>query len=98
MSLSRLRRQWEAHGRRNALAAILTVSVDQPEWDEAGFLETGRRQVAHLMKECDSLLPNRRRRRALDFGCGIGRLTIPVADYYDEVVGVDIATSMVEIA
>ena len=96
MSLGRLRRQWEAHGRRNALAAILTPSVDQPEWDEAGFLETGRHHVAHLMDEADRLVPHRRRGRALDFGCGIGRLTVALADYYDEVVGVDIADSMVE--
>lgn len=96
MSIGRLRRQWEAHGRRNALAAILTPSVDQPEWDEAGFLETGRHHVAHLMNEADRLVPDRPRRRALDFGCGIGRLTVALADYYDEVVGVDIAISMVE--
>jgi SAM-dependent methyltransferase len=94
--MGRLRRQWEAHGRRNALAAILTPSVDQPEWDEAAFRETGRHHVANLMNEADRLVPHKRRRRALDFGCGIGRLTVALADYYDEVVGVDIATSMVE--
>jgi SAM-dependent methyltransferase len=94
--MGRLRRQWEAHGRRNALAAILTPSGDQPEWDEAAFLETGRHHVANLMNEAERLVPHKRRRRALDFGCGIGRLTVALADYYDEVVGVDIATSMVE--
>ena len=96
MSLGRLRRQWEAHARRNARAAILTPSAEQPEWDEAGFLETGRNHVAFLMNEADHLVPRRHRRRALDFGCGIGRLTVALADYYDEVVGVDIANSMVE--
>jgi ubiquinone/menaquinone biosynthesis C-methylase UbiE len=95
MSLGRLRRQWEAHGRRNALAAILTPSVDRPEWDEKRFLQTGMHQVASLMHEADRLIPHRRRRHALDFGCGIGRLTVALADHYDEVVGVDIATSMV---
>jgi SAM-dependent methyltransferase len=70
--------------------------VDQPEWDEAAFLETGRHHVAGLMNEADRLVPHKRRRRALDFGCGIGRLTVALADYYDEVVGVDIAASMVE--
>ncbi len=96
MSLGRVRRQWESHGRHNALASILTPSADRPEWDEAAFLETGRRHVAHLMNEAERLAPHRGRRRALDFGCGIGRLTIALADYYGEVVGVDIAISMVE--
>src|SRR5688572_11798148 len=98
MSIGRLRRQWDAHGRRNARAAILTRSMGQPEWDESAFLETGRQQVARFMSEADRVLPNRQRRRALDFGCGIGRLTVPLADYCNEVVGVDIAGSMVEIA
>jgi SAM-dependent methyltransferase len=96
MSLGRLRRQWESHARLNAHAAILTPSAEQPEWDEAAFLETGRRHVAGLMNEADRLVPHRQRRRALDFGCGIGRLTVALADYYDEVLGVDIAQSMVE--
>ena len=96
MSIGRLRRQWEAHARRDARAAILTPSAEQHEWDEAAFLETGRSHVALLMNEADRLVPRRQRRRALDFGCGIGRLTVALADYYDEVVGVDIASSMVE--
>jgi ubiquinone/menaquinone biosynthesis C-methylase UbiE len=36
------------------------------------------------------------RGRALDFGCGVGRLTQPLAAYYDEVFGVDIAPSMID--
>jgi ubiquinone/menaquinone biosynthesis C-methylase UbiE len=34
---------------------------------------------------------------ALDFGCGAGRLTQALADYFEEVVGVDIAESMIEL-
>jgi SAM-dependent methyltransferase len=96
MSIGRLRRQWETHGRKNALASILTPSASEPEWDERAFLETGTHQIAWLMNEADSLLPQRPRRRALDFGCGIGRLTVALAGYYDEVVGVDIARSMID--
>jgi SAM-dependent methyltransferase len=33
--------------------------------------------------------------RALDFGCGVGRLSQALADRFQEVVGVDIAESMV---
>ena len=38
------------------------------------------------------------RGRALDFGCGVGRLTQALASYFDEVVGIDIAPSMVKLA
>lgn len=36
------------------------------------------------------------RKLALDFGCGIGRLTQALAKYFEEVHGVDIASSMIE--
>src|SRR5262249_45364852 len=45
-----------------------------------------------------SLAINLRRSRALDFGCGIGRLTQPLANYFTEVCGVDIAPSMIRLA
>jgi ubiquinone/menaquinone biosynthesis C-methylase UbiE len=34
--------------------------------------------------------------RALDFGCGVGRLTQALAEYFSEVVGLDISAPMVE--
>jgi SAM-dependent methyltransferase len=37
-------------------------------------------------------------RRALDVGCGTGRHTVMLADRYDDVVGVDVAPAMIEIA
>jgi len=47
------------------------------------------------MLNADRLVPALERRRALDFGCGIGRLTCALADHFDEVVGVDISESMI---
>ena len=32
---------------------------------------------------------------ALDFGCGVGRLSVALADYYDRVSGVDISDEMI---
>jgi len=37
-------------------------------------------------------------KKALDFGCGVGRLTQALAVYFDEVYGVDISPSMIELA
>ncbi len=33
--------------------------------------------------------------KALDFGCGVGRLTQALADYFNEVAGVDVSPTMV---
>jgi SAM-dependent methyltransferase len=38
------------------------------------------------------------RRSALDFGCGIGRLTHALAEHFDQVYGVDISPGMIELA
>jgi SAM-dependent methyltransferase len=34
--------------------------------------------------------------RVLDVGCGIGRMTAPIADHFDSVVGVDVSEEMIE--
>jgi SAM-dependent methyltransferase len=38
------------------------------------------------------------RRSALDFGCGIGRLTQALAGHFEQVYGVDISPKMIELA
>jgi ubiquinone/menaquinone biosynthesis C-methylase UbiE len=50
------------------------------------------------MKIASSLSPSLQRRKALDFGCGVGRLTQPLACHFEEVTGVDISQSMIELA
>jgi SAM-dependent methyltransferase len=95
MSVNRLRRQWNAHGQRNALTAILTRHPEEPAWNLNQFLETGRHQIADVMANAERLVPSLERQRALDFGCGIGRLTRALADHFEEVVGVDISDSMI---
>jgi len=95
MSLDRLRRQWNAHGQRSPLTAILGPHPEDPNWDLDDFLETGRQHVAIVMADAARLVPSLARRRALDFGCGIGRLTRALADHFEEVVGVDISESMI---
>jgi SAM-dependent methyltransferase len=38
------------------------------------------------------------RELAIDFGCGIGRLTVPLARRFERVIGVDISTTMIGLA
>ena len=45
---------------------------------------------------CRPSRPPGARDRALDFGCGVGRLTRALGDRFDAVVGVDISAGMVE--
>jgi ubiquinone/menaquinone biosynthesis C-methylase UbiE len=67
-------------------------------WDPEEFFHHGREEVAGVVSYLDGLGIDIRGRRVLDFGSGAGRLTQALADYAEEVVGVDIAASMVAAA
>jgi 2-polyprenyl-3-methyl-5-hydroxy-6-metoxy-1,4-benzoquinol methylase len=61
----------------------------------ARFLESGEAYVEHLWRRCreafgTSFAPV----RALDFGCGVGRVALPMAKRTESVVAVDVADSM----
>jgi SAM-dependent methyltransferase len=99
MRLARLRRHWNELGRRDPLWAILTAPDKKGnKWSVDEFLRTGRDEIAALMAHLERLPVTVSRRRALDFGCGVGRLTRALADYFEDVIGVDIAASMVDAA
>jgi SAM-dependent methyltransferase len=59
------------------------------------FYESGRNTIRDVIAECDRLGIAQTRGQALDFGCGVGRLTAPLAAYFDGVVGLDVAGSMI---
>src|SRR5215207_2387368 len=99
MRLSGLRQHWDEYGRRDPLWAVLTAPDKQGNrWTVDEFLQTGRDEIAQLMAYLTSLGVTAKRRRALDFGCGAGRLTYALADWFESVVGLDIAPSMIEVA
>ena len=99
MQLWRLRWNWNQLGHRDPLASILTPATDATvAWDVDEFFETGRLEVSRLMTGVERLVPLLPKRRALDFGCGVGRVTQALADHFNEAIGVDVASSMVEAA
>ena len=77
--LTRLTHQWNCLARRDALGAVLTQPRAAAQWDVGDFFETGRADVDRLMIEIASRVPTLSTRRALDFGCGVGRLTQALA-------------------
>ena len=91
---SRLGDEWDALGRRNAMGVILTREGRAGEWEFEEFLATGRAEVARFIAELSKVAPALPRRRALDFGCGIGRVTLALSEHFEHVTGVDVAASM----
>ena len=100
MDLNDLQTTWDAQGRADPLWAILSdPSKKGRRWDAHEFFATGVRQVESLIAYLRAL-PGAElgSRAALDFGCGVGRLTQPLAEYFTEVVGVDLSPSMIDLA
>jgi SAM-dependent methyltransferase len=95
MALDEIHRDWDVLGAADPLWAVLTERGRRgPAWTEEEFLATGRAEVAAAFDRLDRLGLPVGTGRALDFGCGAGRLTAALTERFDEVVGVDIAASM----
>src|SRR5437868_5665423 len=98
MNLEELKANWNELGATDPLWAILSVpEYKGNRWNVEEFFRSGEAAVTELLGRigCQLGLPLRHR-RALDFGCGVGRLTQALALHFDEVHGVDIAPSMIE--
>lgn len=63
------------------------------------FLRSGEKFVADTVAfVIRHISPEFKITRALDFGCGVGRLLLPLARISEEAVGVDVAPRMLELA
>ncbi len=97
MDLKSLQQNWEEFARYDAMWAILTdPKRRRKKWKPDEFFETGRQEIASLMDGIKARGYQFGRERALDFGCGVGRLTQAMAQYFENCYGVDISAEMVE--
>lgn len=92
-------KNWNKFGRIDPFWAILTNPDKKGnKWKREEFFDTGVKEIKNIMKDIQSLDIQFQNRKALDFGCGIGRLTQALAIYFEEVYGIDIAPSMIKLA
>lgn len=98
MGLEHIRRTYEAWGSDDPFYAVLTAHDKKGGgWDPEAFFARGRQEVDGAMADLEELgLAPPEDGRALDFGCGVGRLSQALARHVGRVVGVDISSSMVE--
>jgi SAM-dependent methyltransferase len=95
--LAKVAEQWEAHGRTDPRWAVLSENGKRGGgWDDASFYATGRTLVADTLAFVRSVgAYPAEQERALDFGCGVGRLSVALAGHFRRVDGVDVAPSMI---
>src|SRR5450759_126117 len=97
-ALRDLKKGWDDAGRKDPFWAVLS----RPEksgnrWGSDEFFKTGIEEIEGVMTHIGGLGITVRRSRALDFGCGPGRLTQALTSHFDQVDGVDISPSLLEL-
>jgi SAM-dependent methyltransferase len=97
MAQARQQRDWDDMGALDPLWAVLSAPEGKHGgWDEAEFFRTGQVVVEEVMAAADRLGYPAAREHALDFGCGVGRLTRALAAHFRQCTGVDISPAMIE--
>lgn len=95
--LRRYHSQWEANAKLDALWAVLSLDGKLGDgWNEGAFFQTGQQEIEevfHFMEGSHIAVPPFV--TALDFGCGVGRLTQALAGRVSHIVGVDISGEMI---
>ncbi|MGI8606992.1 MAG: class I SAM-dependent methyltransferase [Gaiellaceae bacterium] len=97
LGLRRQERDWDDLALVDPLWAVLSeMQPGERAWQLDRFFERGEADVEIVLRAASELGCDRSTERALDFGCGVGRLTRALGACFDEVVGVDISERMLE--
>jgi SAM-dependent methyltransferase len=95
--LDEQRRDWEELADLDPMWAVVSAPERRfGRWDAAAFFATGEQEVATLLARGSELGVPAQERDALEFGCGLGRVTRALATRYGHATGVDISTRMLE--
>ena len=89
-TVEQMRSEWNQRAREDA---NYYVAFGRREQDDEEFFSTGADVVRALKAELKRVP---RKHRALEIGCGPGRLLRPMSHHFQEIHGVDIADEMVE--
>ena len=84
-------RDWRIWGETDPFYGVVSAPQFRREQvDLDAFFQTGDAYIQERLGRLERQLGMLPRRRALDFGCGVGRVALPLAGLFDEVVGLDV--------
>ena len=94
-------KEWERIGQSNPYFGVLSYEKYKTSYLDGKlkeeFFNSGSAYINGIMNFIQSRFQTTGRfKRALDFGCGVGRLVVPLSNYSDQVIGVDISDSMIK--
>jgi SAM-dependent methyltransferase len=92
-------KHWKKWGRTDPYYGVVTL----PQFEKSSFdrhrdefFDTCERAVSLVMKNISRFFGAVPHKRVLDFGCGVGRVLIPLAKAFDEAVGADVSQDMLQ--
>jgi SAM-dependent methyltransferase len=95
MSLKADRREWNDLAQEDAMWAVHSDPQRRGKWTADDFFATGESEIDVIMTALQAQGLRPRAGRALDFGCGLGRLTRALSRRFEAVVGVDASRQMI---
>jgi SAM-dependent methyltransferase len=88
---------WEKWGRQDPYFGVLAhekFSAENIGQHRQEFFASGAGFIDQILQRYERLFGTLPRGRALDHGCGVGRLALPLARHFSDVVALDISPSM----
>ncbi|MDD5638727.1 MAG: class I SAM-dependent methyltransferase [Candidatus Pacebacteria bacterium] len=97
--LKQSEKNWNNLAEEDPFWAILSdPSKKGKKWKIEDFFESGEKEINELFNWLNKNKVNVNFGRALDFGCGVGRLSNSLSSMFLQVYGVDISSKMIELA
>lgn len=91
-------RQWKSWGEKDPYFGVYSearFSQDKIDQHRDEFFDTGQKTVDVLLARAERHFGPLQIGSALEFGSGVGRMTIPLARRFSKVVGVEISEAMI---
>jgi SAM-dependent methyltransferase len=95
-ALHRVQETWEALARDDDVLGVIYGYPRLPNQSLESFFAAGEREIGRTLRGARLRRLPRRRAAALDFGCGVGRLTQAIARRFERAVGVDVSPTMID--
>lgn len=89
-------KHWRSWGKQDPYFAVLSDKKFRCGGGREEFFASGCETVDGLMQMAKRHYQNLNQGSALEFGSGVGRLTIPLSAHFQSVVGVEISEAMIE--
>ena len=90
---------WERWGQQDPYFGVLAdrkYRNTNIENTKADFFESGQLHITNVLAEIEKHFGPVSKASALDFGCGVGRLLIPLSKEFGHVTGLDVSKPMLE--